>query len=144
MFTICQMCVCVCVCVYVCVCVCVCVLDSIFTFVRFCFCQFGVDPALLITGYFKQLNWHNDQILQQLWRQNLYPKYRFLFLLFLITGWNTNCKIQIVSRARIRFIFKGLYCPFRHFIISSSRQERPSYRGLLQVRIHVFAFFHED
>jgi len=104
--------------------------DSSFAFVSvvflFCFCQYSVDPALVIT--FQQLNWHSlTKSSNSSGDRTCILNVDYCFFYFLITGWYRNSKIQRVPSALWRhqnptqpwfcFIFRGLYCPFRHFIM---------------------------
>ena len=136
-----------------CVCVCVCVVVSLKFLLRFC--QISVDQPLVITGCLQQLNWHSlTKSSNSSGNKTCIRNVDYCFFYFLITGGHRNFKIRRVPSAlyrhqnptqqRFHFIFRGLYCPFRHFIICRSRQGHASYRGLLQIYVYAFAFFHED
>ena len=138
-----------------CVCVCVwTVVSLLFLFAfLFYFCQFSVDPALVITGCFQQVNWLSlTKSSNSSGHRTCSLNIDYCFFYFSVTGWYRNFKIQRVPSAlyrhqkpteqRFRFILRGLCCdcacascPFRHFVICRSRQGHPTYRGLLQVYV---------
>jgi len=84
-----------CVCVWCGVCVWI-VVSLLFLFAfLFDFYQFSVDPALLITGCFQQLNWHSlIKSSNSSGDRTCILNVDYCFFYFLITGWYRNFKIR--------------------------------------------------